>query len=143
MTLFWDTSALVPLLVAETTSARAEALLRNATRALVWWGTSVELRHALGRRLREGDLLPADLRAVEARLGVVLTEMETVAPSADLRTLAESLAFSGTLRSADALQLAAGLTIATDLSLDAFVTFDRRLAEAARARGLSVLTQDP
>ena len=66
---FWDTSALVPLVVEEATTPAMQKLLREDGDVVVWMLTSVELLSTLGRlgRVSTGlaDLLPgvrADVR---------------------------------------------------------------------------------
>ena len=53
---FWDSSALVPLLVDEQGSAGRLQELKADPVVLIWWGTPVECESALQRRLREGAL---------------------------------------------------------------------------------------
>jgi len=53
---FWDSSAVVPLLVAEAARARMLALLESDPVMVVWWGTPVECTSAIARREREGAL---------------------------------------------------------------------------------------
>ena len=55
---FWDASAIVPLLVAETTTQRLQALAARDPEMLVWWGTQVECVSALGRLERAEALDP-------------------------------------------------------------------------------------
>jgi hypothetical protein len=58
--------------------------------------------------------------------------------SNDLLDSAATLAPAGQLRSLDAIHLAAAHLVGSDLS--ALVTYDRRMADAARAVGLNVET---
>ena len=67
---FWDTSALVPLLVAEPTSSRVKAWLREDPAVVVWTLTRVELLSALARRRREE---PRSARALAAARSHVLS----------------------------------------------------------------------
>jgi predicted nucleic acid-binding protein len=53
---FWDASAIVPLLVAETTTRSLQGLARRDSDMLVWWGSQVECASALAR-LERGALL--------------------------------------------------------------------------------------
>jgi len=46
---FWDASAIVPPLVAETTTRSLQALARRDSDMLVWWGSQVEGASALAR----------------------------------------------------------------------------------------------
>lgn len=137
---FWDSSALLPLLVDEPARTRLLALLEQDSEVLAWWGTSVELTSALARREREG-LLTAD--EVSAALGAVRALAESwheIVPSDAVRRTAERLLRTHPVRAADALQLAA-LLIAADhdpTSLE-LVCLDERLNAAARREGFTVL----
>ena len=137
---FWDTSALVPLLVNEADSAQRAAALQAAPELAVWWGTAVECESALQRRVREGVLDAAGARFARERLAVLAGAWHEVTPSVAVRTLAVRLLRTHPLRAADALQLAAAVTLrqAGLPQLD-FLTADVRLAEAAEIEGLVVL----
>jgi uncharacterized protein len=43
---FWDASAIVPLLVSETSSRALQALVKQDPIMLVWWGSEVECASA-------------------------------------------------------------------------------------------------
>ncbi len=143
MIAFWDASAIVPLIVREEGSARAHEIWSTGTRLFIWWGTPVEVAHALGRRAREDSASPEDLALARTRAETLLSAAQIVSPTPALRRRAEAIALAGTLRAADALQLAAALETRDLAGLDAFVTFDARLADAARAEGLAPSTQTP
>ena len=51
---FWDTSAIVPLLVAEEMTSAALGALREDAQMYVWWGTGVECVSAIARLERRG-----------------------------------------------------------------------------------------
>ena len=53
---FFDTSALVPLCVNETTSADAGRVWKRLAKRIVWCETIVELESAIARLLREKEL---------------------------------------------------------------------------------------
>ena len=138
---FWDSSALLPLLVDVPARTPLFALLEQDSEVLAWWGTTVEMTSALARREREG-LLTAD--EVSAALGTVRALAESwheIVPSDAVRRTAERLLRTHPLRAADAMQLAA-LLIAADhdpTSLE-LVCLDERLNLAARREGFTVLT---
>ncbi len=136
---FWDTSALVPLLVNEPDSARRAAALRADSAMAVWWGTLVECESALQRRVRDGALDPAGARQARDRLAVLAAAWHEVPPAPPLRTLATRLLRTHPLRAADALQLAAALAL-TQAGMPGlhFYTADIRLAQAAEIEGLRV-----
>lgn len=136
---FWDSSALVPLLVTETDSARRTAVLQADREIAVWWGTLIECESALQRRLREGALDATSVRQARTRLATLAVAWHEVPPTAAVRTLAIRLLRTHALRAADAQQLAAALVLAhAGLSGLAFLSADTRLADAAEIEGLTV-----
>lgn len=137
---FWDTSALLALVVAESETARAERWLREDPVVLVWTLTRVELLSALARRRREDPR--AARRLAGARAEVLGTwERWTEVTAVELvRRHAERLVETHPLRAADALQIAAAIVAAEERPEGiGFVTFDRRQAEAADREGFRVL----
>ena len=46
---FWDTSAIVPVCVAEPASAKVRRLVEEDPSIVVWWATRVECLSALAR----------------------------------------------------------------------------------------------
>ena len=136
---FWDSSALVPLLVAEPDTPRRAETLRADPVLVVWWGTAVECESALQRRLREGALTNEAARQARTHLATLAAAWHEVMPSAALRTLAVRLLRTHPLRAADALQLAAALSLAPSAGAPTFLTADLRLADAAEIEGLRVL----
>ncbi|HEV8614897.1 MAG TPA: type II toxin-antitoxin system VapC family toxin [Methylomirabilota bacterium] len=137
---FWDTSALVPLVVRERESARAARWLREDPQVVVWTLTRVELLSALARRRR---LEPRDARTLRlARRDLIdaWTGWSEVTAVEVVRRHAERLVESHPVRAADALQIAAALVVAGDSPADLeFVTFDASQAAAAEREGLRVL----
>lgn len=136
---FWDTSAIVPLGFDETDPGSPHALLREDEGIVTWWGTAVECASAAARLRRERRIDrsgEAGLLGMVDRLRAGWLEIE---PSEALRRRAMHLLRVHTLRAGDALQLAAaGMWAGSDPGR-AFVTLDRRLADAARAEGFDVL----
>lgn len=137
---FWDASAIVPLLVAESASPDLFSLLEADSGLLVWWGTPVECVSALARREREGALAAAGVREAVARLRKLSTAWEEVLPGDPIRATAQRLLRVHPLRAADALQLAAALAAAEqDPESLPFVCLDERLAEAASREGFPLV----
>jgi predicted nucleic acid-binding protein len=138
--MFWDSSALVPLLVPESRSSEIVALLRSDRAPSIWWASPVECESALQRRRREGILSPAELAEALARLGRLAEDVDVVAPTARLRERAGRALASHPLRAADALQLAAAIVWADDTAAgEVFICLDDRLREAARREGFELL----
>jgi len=137
---FWDTSALLPLVVAERETARAERWLREDAGVLVWTLTRVELLSALARRRRQEPGAARRLLAARRELLAAWERWSEVTAVDLVRRHAERLVESHPLRAADALQLGAALVAAEDdpAGLD-FVTLDRQQALAAEHEGFRVL----
>lgn len=137
---FWDSSALVALLVNEADTARRGAQLSEDATVAVWWVTPVECESAIQRRSREGALNPEQANLARRRLADLVGVSHEVLPAPGLRSLAIRLLRTHPLRGADALQLAAALTMAGALSghLE-FVCGDTRLNAAADIEGLTVI----
>ena len=137
---FWDASAIVPLLVSETSSRALQALAKQDSTMLVWWGSEVECASALARIERDGALDPRDAARVFERLRQLSGAWQEIEPSDVIRQAAIRFLRVHPLRAADALQLAAAYAAAEQrpASLD-MVTLDERLAIAARNEGFVVL----
>jgi predicted nucleic acid-binding protein len=137
---FWDSSAIVPLLVTEPASVNRGEQLAADTVMLVWWATPVECASALQRLVREGGLDAVGALAAIARLRELEKHWNEVEPTQQVRQQAERLLRLHPLRAADALQLAAAIIAADyDPTGLAFVTADERLAVAAAKEGFAVI----
>jgi uncharacterized protein len=136
---FWDASAVMPLLVAEKTTATLQGLAAEDRAMVVWWATEVECASALARLDRAGVLEEAALIAALERLKHLAEAWHEVDPSDGIREAALRLLRVHPLRAADALQLAAAFVAAERRppSLE-LVTLDDRLAAAARKEGFRV-----
>lgn len=53
---FWDSSALVTLLLEQPRSAHARTLAAEDGEMMVWWGSAVECASAIARLHRDGQL---------------------------------------------------------------------------------------
>ena len=138
---FWDTSALVPAIVAEPGSDLVDAWFREDDALCIWGLTRVELASAVERRAREGALVAAQRRSALQLVGALATAATEVLDLEAVRTRATALLARHSLRAADATQLAAALTVVEGgLRGMPFVCLDRRLADAASREGLDVLT---
>lgn len=140
---FWDTSALVPLFVAEGTTARVERWLRADPQVVVWVLARVELLSALARRRRAEPRSARQLRAAREAVLAASAAWSEVTAVDIVRRHAERVVETHPLRAADALQIGAAL-VAADGHPETleFVTLDRRLADAARDEGFRVLGMD-
>jgi hypothetical protein len=136
---FWDSSALVSLVVREEeTPLRQRALLDDAE-VLVWYGTPAEIESAIQRRRREATL-PADQEVITREKLTVLSGMwQEVQATLAVRERALRLLRVHPLRAGDAFQLAAALIVCEEQTKGFyFHTSDERLAAAAAAEGFVV-----
>ena len=136
---FWDSSAIVPLLVGEATTEAMRAIAQEDPVMLVWWATEVECVSAIARLVRQDDLSnDATLVALE-RLDALAEGWSEVQPVQPVRRAARRLLRVHSLRAADALQLAAAVVAAEGhpASLE-IVTLDDQVTEAARREGFVV-----
>jgi len=133
---FWDSSALVPLLLDEAASQTRLAQLAAGGRMVVWWAASVECASAVHRLFRLEKINVPAREAALGRLQNLASTWTEIEPSAEVRLQAERLLRTHPLRAADALQLAAAV-ISSEYEPDGtnFFTGDLRLAEAAAKEG--------
>ena len=133
---FWDTSALVPLLVAESTTKAVRHELASDDGLAVWWGTETGCVSALARVERGGT----DISDALERLDMLTRAWLQVEPGDLVRRAATRMLRVHPLRAADALQLAAaGVASEGDPRTLPLVTFDDRLSRAATREGHPVI----
>ena len=136
---YWDASALVPLVVAESASDAVRSQLAEDSHIVSWAWTRTEIISAVERRTREGALSRQQRRAVLERFSAFAATWDEVTEMLAVRARANALLARHPLRAVDAGQLGAALLIqehsATPLS---FVCLDSRLACAAELEGLRV-----
>ena len=138
---YWDSSAIVPLLLEEPTTAHLIALYRNDPVLLSWWGTGVECVSALARLERTGELSADEVTTALKRLRDFRSSWQEVEPTDRIRETATRLLRVHNLRSADSLQLAAAFAASEGRppSLD-FVCLDDRLVLSAQREGFNVIS---
>jgi uncharacterized protein len=122
---YLDTSALVKTVVEETESSALASWLKDKARLAACDLVQVEAVRAV--RISDPAAVPRARQAVETLIGIRLDD-ELYRTAADLEP--------PLLRSLDAIHLAAALSVGRDLA--GVVTYDRRMAEGARALGLHV-----
>ncbi len=133
---FWDSSAVVPLVTKEESSARAQRFLKRDPDIVVWALTPVEVRSTLQRKRRRGELSADELRESLKRLDLLSKAWDEVR---DLdRVVARSFRVLDLhdLRAADSLQLAAALVLTgNNPQWVPFVCLDQKLFVAAEREG--------
>lgn len=140
---FWDSSAVVPLLVPEAATPIVQREFERDPEIVVWWGTELECVSALARREREGTLQAISLVDALDRLMSLSLAWREVQPVVRVRQIAKRVLRVHPLRAADALQLAAAIVAAEEQpSTLPLVTLDERLAEAAEREGFVIVRPD-
>jgi len=137
---FWDTSAIVPLILEEPASAACRRELRADPAMAVWLLTRTELVSAIRRREREGDLNASELTIALRRLDGRASRWTEITDVEHVRQRAERLLAVHPLRAADALQLSAALALCGDRPRGrALLTRDGALAVAAEREGFTTI----
>lgn len=121
-----DSSALVKLVVDEPASAAVGRWYVESARVFISLVGIIETRRACARR-------SCDAAHLEAIIGSV----EVIALTNEIAARASALG-PAELRTLDAIHLATALALGTDL--DAFITYDARLAAAAQALRIPVVS---
>lgn len=137
---YWDASALVPLVIAESTTEQLRELLGQDPKVVTWAWSWVEVASAVERRFREGQITGRQRRDALDRFAQLAGACDEVTDVLAVRRKALPLLARHPLRAADAAQLAAALMVVPDdLPELAFVCLDARLAAAAEGEGLRAL----
>jgi predicted nucleic acid-binding protein len=136
---FWDTSAVVPLLLDEKQTGAVKTVYQRDPVQMVWCLTDVEIGAALSRRVREG-LSEGSSRKVRNDWKTLAQMWRSVASLDLVRARAIRLVQTHPLRAADALQLASALVASGERPETLpFVCLDDRLRDAAEREGFPVL----
>lgn len=137
---YWDASALVPLCVAEASTAAVRRLVRGGI--VTWAVSAVEIAVAIERRAREGALTEAERATAQAALRELAAAWTEISAIGAVRERALRLVATHPLRAADAMQLGAALVAVSDRTAGhEFVCGDRRLRDAAAREGFRVLPE--
>jgi predicted nucleic acid-binding protein len=136
---FWDSSAVIPLLLDEGRSREILELYDEDPGQTVWCLTEVELASAIARKVREGMNMVRQ-KAARSQLEVLSERWDEVTSLETVRARALRVLGTHGLRAADALQLAAALVFCNEQTEGLpFVCLDDRLADAARKERFPVL----
>lgn len=137
---FWDSSGVVPLLVAEPASAAIEDVFMDDPVMLVWWATEVECASVLSRLERDKALSGRQTSAALDRLQELKQAWHEVQPVEIVRRTAQRLLRTHRLRASDSLQLAAAIVASEgDPASMEIVALDGRLWDTAQREGLVVV----
>jgi predicted nucleic acid-binding protein len=135
---FWDSSAILPLLVREKSSPAILEILGEDRDMAVWWATEIECVSALMRLERQKQIAAEPLDLAIRRLREFAEDWHEVAPVREIREAAKRFLRLHPLSAADSLQLAAAFAVSENdpASLE-LVTLDSRLRDAASRQGFS------
>lgn len=137
---FWDSSAVVAICLDEPNSPALRKILTDDPVVAAWWATGLECLSAFSRLQRGGVL---DIDGAEQARRILRAFAEAwieVQPTREVWEKAERALSIHPLSAADGLQLAAALAWAQGHAAGKeFVSLDKRLAEAARLEGFSVV----
>ncbi len=136
---FWDSSAIIPLIVKEEQTSYCVKALEEDNQMLAWSLSKVEVFSALCRRLRDGALNDDSFEKAKERLYYLFDTVFEVAAATKVKERALRLLQVHPLRAADALQLAAALVaVREEVHKMPLMCFDNRLTVAARREGFTV-----
>ncbi|MEO7103140.1 MAG: PIN domain-containing protein, partial [Gemmatimonadaceae bacterium] len=106
---FWDSSALVTLVLDQPRTAQARELHTQDPELVVWWASSIECASAIARLHRDGQLTATDEAQARGLLTTLRASWFEVQPGDAVREQALRVLRLHPLRAADATQLAAAL----------------------------------
>ena len=136
---FWDSSAVVPLLVGQAASPRASEWLRQDEGMALWTLTSIEVVSALRRLVRERALAEEVALRAEGRMSQIASVCHLVTDVEAVKGVAARLLRVHPLRAFDALQLGAAILWSEgECAGRTLHTLDSRLGQAAQREGFSV-----
>lgn len=135
MIVYFDTSALVKLLIDEPGTAAVQRLWEEAERRVACALTVVEARAALAAARRADRLTVSQAARAKTELLALIDDLALVVVGDRLIDDAGALAESEALRGYDAVHLAAALLSTAEV----FASADRELADAAARHGLHVV----
>jgi len=142
---YFDTSAVIPLIIDEPASATCERFWNDATRVVSVRLMYAEARAALAMAQRKGRLTKREMASAVELLDRIIDEIDSVEVTEILVRGAGLMAQEQGLRGYDAVHLAAAQAVADEDLV--FVSGDRQLAAAAARLGLAVArtgrTEDP
>jgi predicted nucleic acid-binding protein len=138
---FFDASALVPRYVRQERTAKVRRLLGDGDVAVSRL-SEVEVVSAFARLCREGAISAEQRDRAATAFVADLAAWHVVEMIPDVVRSARTLLLRRSLRAGDAIQLAAALVLQAALGdpLRAFVVYDQRLAAAAQAELLTVIS---
>ena len=139
---FWDTSAIIPLIINQGYSSETKEILNIDPRMIVFWGTIIECHSALSRLRRENSLNIEQYRDSLKLLDFLCHSWTEILPGNLLREQSVRVISIHGLKTLDSLQLASAL-VWTNKNPEgsSFVSLDRQLRRAAEKEGFIVFPE--
>jgi len=136
---FWDSSAIVPLVVNEEETDYCLKTLSHDQEMLIWCLSRLEVMSALCRQVRDKTLSDTEFQKAKTRMNDLIERAYEVKAIEKVKQRALRLLEVHPLRAADACQLASALVASQeDPGRLAIVCFDQRLMKAAIKEGFVV-----
>jgi uncharacterized protein len=136
---FWVSSAVVPLLVRQPASTKADTWFAEDHEVAIWTLTPVEVTSALWRLVRENALSDDDAHSADNRSLELAAASHAIVDVESVKALGQRVLRVHPVRAADALQLGAALLWTGGRPQGRILhTLDERLALAARREGFDV-----
>jgi len=136
---FWDSSAIVPLVVNEEETDYCLKTLSHDQEMLIWCLSRLEVMSALCRQVRDKTFSDTEFQKAKTRMNDLIERAYEVKAIEKVKQRALRLLEVHPLRAADACQLASALVASQeDPGRLAIVCFDQRLMKAAIKEGFVV-----
>jgi predicted nucleic acid-binding protein len=136
---FWDSSAIVPLVVNEEETDYCLKTLSHDQEMLIWCLSRLEVMSALCRQVRDKTLSDTEFQKAKTRMNDLIERAYEVKAIEKVKQRALRLLEVHPLRAADACQLASALVSSQeDPGRLTIVCFDQRLMKAAIKEGFIV-----
>jgi predicted nucleic acid-binding protein len=128
LTLYLDTSVVVPLFLAEAWSERAEAFLSGSPIVTISDYSEVEFASAISRRVRMGDIEPTAGQTALAQFDTWIRRAQRAVLSSDDLVMAKTFLrrLDLRLRTGDAIHIAIAQRVGATLA-----TFDKQMSRCA------------
>ncbi|MES1204691.1 MAG: type II toxin-antitoxin system VapC family toxin [Pseudomonadota bacterium] len=137
---FWDSSAVVPLIVGQPISGEADRWLSEDPALAIWTLTPIELTSAIQRLVREGVLGEREAAHAESRADELVRASHIVINVEGVKAQARRLLRLHALRAADALQLGSAIEWTSGRTAGRRLhTLDAQLGRAAAREGFDVV----
>ena len=139
---FWDTSAIIPLIIEQDYSEEIKNILKEDSNIIVWWGSIIECHSALSRLVREKSLDFDSINYAVKLLNILQQNWTEILPCTILRDQAIRIISVHGLKTLDSLQLASALIWTNKTPANNyFVSLDQQLRVAAAKEGYQILPE--